>query len=144
MTIYELGGGGGFVLHATCDNKMKLFADGVQLGSNNNWEEVTEFAVATDTRVITIECEDVGAPGGIIASGDNGLTTDSSWTCGTTGTDTASWSPAYEIGALGEGAWGTRVSAGISPQAKWIWDTKTNAEGGAPEFMSCRKVFERK
>ena len=124
---------------------MKLFADGVQLGSSNdNWEEATEFAIPADTRVLTIECEDVGAPGGIIASGDNGLTTDSSWTCGTTGTDAASWSPAYEIGALGVAPWGTRVSAGISAEAKWIWDTEANAKGGPQEFMSCRKVFERK
>ena len=133
-----------FILTATCDNGMIVFADEVEVGNNSDWAVASEFTIPGETKVVTIQCTNTGGPAGIIASGPNGMDTDSSWTCGTTGTDAASWSPAYEIGALGVEPWGTKVSAGISAQAKWIWDTKTNAEGGAPEFMSCRKVFERK
>ena len=64
---------------------MKVFADGVLLASNNNWMETTDVTIPGDTAVITIECIEEHVVAGIIASGSNGLVTDSSWKCGTTG-----------------------------------------------------------
>ena len=63
---------------------------------------------------------------GILASGSNGLKTDSSWTCGTMENDPVSWSNAYEIGTNGVGPWDSfspGYISGISNDASWIWDS---------------------
>ena len=128
---------GPFVLSVTCDNQMKVFADGVHLGSNNNWKETTHVTIPADTGVITIECYDHGVAGGIIASGSNGLVTDASWKCGTTGTSLSGWNRAYRIGQNGRSPWGKRP--GIAANANWIWDSARTWNSGKRQRVSCHK-----
>merc|ERR1719187_630668 len=123
---------GGFVLSATCDNKMKVFADGVLLASNNNWRETTDVTIPGDTAVITIESIEEHVVAGIIASGSNGLVTDSSWKCGTTGTSLSDWNYAYEIGIA-------RPRPRIASNASWIWDSSETWNTGKFQRVSCQK-----
>ena len=71
-------------LFATCDDKMKVYFDG-ELQSQDDamadWRKTSELTIPAGTRVVAIECEDVGAQEGILASTGDGLVTDSGWQC---------------------------------------------------------------
>merc|ERR1719234_1550600 len=49
-----------------------------------NWEAVSQLTIPAGTRVLAIECKDVGQNKGILASTSIGLKTDSSWRCSST------------------------------------------------------------
>ena len=71
-------------LFATCDNKMKVYIDGElqeQDDAMADWRKTSELTIPAGTRVVAIECEDVGAQEGILASTGDGLVTDSGWQC---------------------------------------------------------------
>ena len=85
--------------------------------------------LCADTRLIAIHCEDIMIYGGILASLNTGLVTDSSWKCTSTyqqgwynlDFDDSPWSPAYEIAVNdGNNVW-SRPREGISLDAYWIW-----------------------
>ena len=48
-------------LFATCDNKMKVYIDGVLNEDDNmlDWQKTSTIPLTSDTRVMAIECEDV-------------------------------------------------------------------------------------
>ena len=66
---------------ATCDNNMKMYADGELVMSSDVWHTADEVSLPGDTQLVAIECEDTGNIGGIKASFQGGFTTDSSWRC---------------------------------------------------------------
>ena len=71
-------------LFATCDNKMKVYFDGElqeQDDAMADWRKTSELTIPAGTRVVAIECEDVGAQEGILASTGDGLVTNSGWQC---------------------------------------------------------------
>merc|ERR1712055_517198 len=79
-------------LFATCDNKMKVYFDGelqLQDDAMGDWRKTSELTIPAGTRVVAIECEDVGAQEGILASTDDGLVTNSDWHRGRCGVDLA-------------------------------------------------------
>ena len=74
-------------LHATCDDHMKVYFDGElqpETDAMNTWEAVSQLTIPAGTRVLAIECKDVGQNKGILASTSTGLKTDSSWRCSST------------------------------------------------------------
>ena len=88
-------------------------------------------------RVVSIECEDYGSVGGILASSPTiDLKTDSSWECSRTGLD--DWAPAYEIGSNDAMGWGLRP--GIAGEANWIW-TAAGTWQGEHLNVTCRKFI---
>merc|ERR1719209_1602449 len=71
-------------LFATCDDKMKVYFDGELQGQDDameDWKKTSELTIPAGTRVVAIECEDLGAQEGILASTDDGLVTNSDWQC---------------------------------------------------------------
>ena len=71
-------------LHATCDDQMKVYFDGElqpETDAMKSWLETSQLSVPAGTRVLAIECKDVGMGGGVLASTSTGLKTDSSWRC---------------------------------------------------------------
>ena len=71
-------------LNATCDNEMKVYFDGElqpETAAMKNWGQTSQLSIPAGTRVLAIECKDVGGEGGILASTSTGLKTDSSWRC---------------------------------------------------------------
>ena len=71
-------------LFATCDNEMKVYFDGElqeQDDAMGDWEKTAELTIPAGTRVVAIECEDLGGPEGILASTTTGMKTGPSWRC---------------------------------------------------------------
>ena len=76
-------------LHATCDDRMKVYFDGElqpQTAAMKWWEAVSQLSIPAGTRVLAIECKDLH-PGsarngyGILASTSTGLKTGTAWRC---------------------------------------------------------------
>ena len=68
----------------TCDNEMEMFADGVILGTDDDWTSSTEYVIPGNTRVISVSGIDSGLQFGILGSLSNGMVTNVSWKCDTT------------------------------------------------------------
>ena len=71
-------------LFATCDNEMKVYFDGIeqeQNGAMADWTKTSQLTIPPGTQVLAIECKDIGAQEGILASTEDGLVTDSDWRC---------------------------------------------------------------
>jgi len=131
-------------LHATCDNQMKVYFDGELQEEDDamrDWRKTSELTIPAGTRVVAIECQDLGAQEGILASAEGGLLTSSlSWECATE--PVAGWTmpgfvapqdtfaTAKGLGTHGVRPWGVRP--GISEEAEWIWP------GGDSTFAACR------
>ena len=63
---------------------MKVYFDGElqeQDDAMGDWTKTSELTIPAGTRVVAIECEDLGAQEGILASTDDGLVTNSVWQC---------------------------------------------------------------
>ncbi|KAL9951869.1 hypothetical protein ACROYT_G044608 [Oculina patagonica] len=111
----------------TCDNSMKMFADGISLGKDDYWHKATEYVIPGNTRVISVAGNDAGDLFGILGSLSNGLVTDASWKCSNAyypgwnspDFDDVDWQEAVEIEKNGDGPRGYII--GIAPTAKWIW-----------------------
>ena len=129
-------------LFATCDNKMKVYIDGVLHEDDNmlDWQKTSTIPLNSDTRVMAIECEDVGSQEGILASTNDGMVTDGSWKCSPEAVegwtdpdfDDSSWGAPSVIGGNGIGPWGERP--GIAGEAQWIWPE------GDSSLAYCRKT----
>merc|ERR1712212_186839 len=124
-------------LSATCDNKMKVYFDGElqeQDDAMADWRKTSELTIPAGTRVVAIECGDVGAQEGILASTGDGLVTDSGWQCsdqmveGWTLTGFVpppdTFSSPNSLGSNGVAPWGVRP--GILEDAEWIWPQGTS------------------
>ena len=121
---------------------MKVYIDG-ELHEDDNmldWQKTSTIPMSSDTRVMAIECEDVGSQEGILASTNDGVVTDGSWKCspeaieGWTNPDfdDSAWGAPKVIGANGIGPWGDRP--GIAGEAQWIWPE------GDSSLAYCRKT----
>ena len=104
-----------------------MFADGVSLGKDDDWESSTEYVIPGNTRVISVSGVDRGAQFGILGSLSNGMVTNATWKCNTAESsgwkspdfDDSSWSAAVEVANHGDWPWYN--IAGIASTAKWIW-----------------------
>ena len=54
----------GFKLHATCDNTMKVFADGNLLATNDDWTTTTAVDIPSNADSVEVHCTDLGVVGG--------------------------------------------------------------------------------
>ena len=110
-------------LHATCDDQMKVYFDGElqpETAAMKDWGAVSHLSIPAGTRVLAIECKDVGGVKGILASTSTGLKTDSSWRCssevieGWTQPDFVfppdTFPSANTLGNNGVAPWGVRLS----------------------------------
>jgi hypothetical protein len=135
-------------VHATCDNIMKLYADGILVASKSQFETTFSTTLVKQPAVLAVACEDLHVVGGILVSGSNGLRTDGSWRCTNTYRwgwnkvvfDDSAWTPAYEIGANGMQPWGARYP-NIAADAKWIWTAKDTWQG-KDRMVYCRKTIK--
>ena len=117
----------------TCDNDMEMFADGVSLGKDNDWQSSTDYVIPGNTRVISVAGIDKGRQYGILGSFSNGMVTNASWKCEddeyhgwkSPDFDDSNWPAADEVANHGDKPWGKRP--GIASTAKWIW-TADNAD----------------
>jgi len=122
----------------TCDDEMEMFADGVSLGKDINWEISTEYVIPGNTRVISVSGIDKGHQYGILGSLSNGLVTNASWKCdnvkylgwNSPAFNDSNWPAAVEVAKHGDGPWNNIT--GIAPTAKWIWTS------GQPDNVYCR------
>ena len=93
---------------------MKVYIDGVLQNEDSamaDWTKTFDLTMPAGTKVLAIECLDLGAQEGILASNDVGMLTDGSWSCskvpikGWTGIgfqdNSGSFSPAKVIGVNG-------------------------------------------
>ena len=109
---------------------MEMFADGISLGRDNNWQSATEYVIPENTRVISVQAKDFGSQYGILGSFSNGLVTNASWKCtsisypawSSPDFDDSDWPAAEEIAKHGVRPWGT--FSGIATTAKWIWTAR--------------------
>jgi hypothetical protein len=111
-----------------CDDKMELYADGVQIGKDNGkWFMSKIYKIPAAAKVVAIHGFNVGGPAGIIGSFSTGLLTDSSWRC------TNKKYPKWQSTAFDDSAWpGAEVvrrndklkGPAISKEAKWIWTSR--------------------
>jgi len=126
----------GETLRATCDDVMKVYFDGVlqsETAGMRNWPVTSYLNIPTNTRVLAIECKNLGAQEGILASTTTGLKTDASWLCSKIQVGgwtlpnfvpTYDFAPANREGTNGVAPWGARP--GILVQAEWIWPAGTS------------------
>ena len=134
-------------LHATCDNVMKVYFDGVLQPANpsmQDYHKSSQLTIPGGTQVLAIECLDTGGEEGILASTEDGGVTDETWSCsrdpveGWTGPGFqdpgGSFTKATLEGTNGLGPWG--VIEGIEGQANWI---RPQAEESPPRQAYCRK-----
>ena len=132
-------------LHATCDDVMKVYFDGVLQSSDPamaNYRHSSKLTIPGGTQVLAIECYDEGGAEGILASTDKGVVTDKTWSCsrdlveGWTGPgfqDTSgSFIPPVVQATNGEAPWG--FIEGIEGRANWI----------RPKTSSSRQAYCRK
>ena len=71
-------------LNATCDDVMKVYFDGEeqsQTPAMKKHNEISQLSIPAGTRVVAIECQNLGGGYGILASTSTGLKTDTSWRC---------------------------------------------------------------
>ena len=126
----------------TCDNEMEMFADGVSLGTDNDWQKSTEYVIPGNTRVISVSGIDKGREFGILGSLSNGMVTDASWKCHTFNDsgwnspdfDDSNWPAAVEVANYGDPPWNKKPAAigRIASTAKWIWTADD------PDNVYCR------
>ena len=128
----------GFSATFTCDNEMKMFADGKSLGKDSDWTKPTTYLVPANTRVLSVAGKDTGSQFGIIGSTSHGLVTDETWKCSSDphsewnspDFDDQDWPLATVVANHGDDPWGE--IHGIAERAKWIW--ANNKE----DYVYCR------
>jgi len=118
-------------LRATCDNVMKVYFDGAlqhETAGMRDWTVTSYLNIPANTRVLAIECKNLGAQEGILASTTTGLKTDSSWLCSRIQVGgwylpnfvpTSDFDSPNREGTNSVAPWGGRP--GILVQAEWIW-----------------------
>jgi hypothetical protein len=71
----------GAVINATCDNELKLYADGAEVASSRDWTSTQSVTLPSLPRVLAVACKDLGTVAGILVSVSGGVHSDSSWRC---------------------------------------------------------------
>jgi len=122
----------GSQLSATCTSRMKVYFDGVEQTEQDNDQDpemVSTFDIPEDTKVIAIECDNANSQdsGDILASTEDGLFTDSSWTC-TSNNNIPDWTAADFEDLNGDFTEAIAISENsgpsiedISEEAQFIW-----------------------
>lgn len=89
-----------------CDDiANSIYVDGILVGNTSAWWETWVHDIADDAKVIAVDCQNIGNWGGLIASFDNGLTSDNTWICSINNEsgwydkdfDDSNWNRAYVI-----------------------------------------------
>jgi len=130
-------------LFATCDNTMKVYFDGKLQEVDEamtRWDDTSLLTIPAQTRVLAIECQDLGAQEGILASTEDGLVTGSTWQCSNQMVDgwtqpgfvppQGTFSQPTLLGSNGVDPWGVRPD--ILGNAEWIWPQ------GSSDWAGCR------
>merc|ERR1712193_241743 len=85
LTFNEIGQTlGTDLLYATCDDVMTVYFDGFQQPETDamkHWEKTSQLRIPANTSVLAIQCKNLGAQEGILASLSTGSKTDNSWQC---------------------------------------------------------------
>eukprot|EP00092_Neocalanus_flemingeri_P066723 GFUD01081324.1.p1 GENE.GFUD01081324.1~~GFUD01081324.1.p1 ORF type:complete len:513 (+),score=54.68 GFUD01081324.1:23-1540(+) len=143
----------GTSLFATCDNAMRIYFDGVLQFQDADWPatdiyqwtRTTELVIPSVTKVLGIECQNIKVPEGnywgILASTEDGVVTDESWSC-TSNQNLVGWAELEFEDTEGDFSAASTVTGpstvvsrpNISPSAQWIWSQ-------ASEFASCKKIL---
>ncbi|KAK6173566.1 hypothetical protein SNE40_016991 [Patella caerulea] len=135
--------GRGISGHATCDNRMQFYADGVPYThvNDNDWTKSSIIGIPDNTQVIAIKCLDYGVVGGIKLALSNGVKTDRTWKCSATyeyGWETPEFNDGYwPYAVLPDFDWGSQPAA-LNGRAQWIW---TTGFWGQDTTVYCRKVI---
>ena len=104
-------------LFATCDNVMKIYFDGiVALSEDNDWTITTKIVIPSGTKVVGIQCKDLGGYKGILASSPSGMVTDEGWQC-SANENLVGWSDPGFIDASGD--FSSPTSYGVNGVGPW-------------------------
>jgi len=132
-----------FVLTATCDDKMWVYADGDLVAKGTDWAVAKQVKVPDRTRVLAIRCKDPhdGSLGILASAPEIDLITDSSWKCSRCARkcSTQRWGAASEIRVDEKWNIFSRVRPEISMEAKWIWTTGGKSCRACSQHVICRK-----
>ncbi|CAB4007985.1 Hypothetical predicted protein, partial [Paramuricea clavata] len=132
----------------TIDNKGLLKTDTFETEINGNWKVADRFTLPWNTKYVTIKADNLGGPGGILASFNNNVITNCSWECAnmhgchsTNCENHTNWHSAIEYGpnSASTKPWGGILRSKISEiaeTAQWIWVNDTSAS-----IVWCRKTF---
>lgn len=120
-----------------CDDiANNIYVDGQRVGSTSYWTRTWKYDIADDAKIIAVNCQNTGSWGGLIASFDNGLTSDNTWRCSSNNEsgwydedfDDSGWNTAYVIE---ENQWdngGRSYEYDFPDRATWIWKDKNYYE----------------
>ena len=127
------------------DNEHWVYADGKQIGYNNEWTTTVSCTVPGNTKVVAVMIKDFwGGVGGLLGSFSDGTITDNTWKC------TRTYSEQWNLATFDDNAWPAAVAtrgqedviggpkSDIASNAKWIWagPYETNAD---VVIVYCRK-----
>lgn len=113
-----------------CNNQARnIYVDEQLAGSTEDVEDIWSQGIASDTRLITVECHNTVYSGGLIVSIDNRFTTGTTWRCSSREDgwynldfDDSDWDEAYVIQSnynpTGSGVW---AKDNNFPDHEWIW-----------------------
>jgi hypothetical protein len=127
-----------------------LETDTVNKTINGDWREAERFSLPWNTKYVTIKAGNLHGPGGILASFNNNVITNSSWECAnisdchsTNCDNRTDWHPATEYGLNNASTvpWGTQLESKIYEiveTAQWIWVSDISVKK-----VCCRKTFSK-
>ena len=148
------------MLSAACDDYAKVYVDGALATPSNTaekkWNASSNYNMHACNTLIAISCQDIGTPGGILASTTTGVMTDTTWRC----TDRLEFGWETVGFTESDGVWGTPGTYGsnrpgetrhgnmrhipiahmpaISYSADWIWFGSNDLDGDL-KTVYCRK-----
>ena len=71
----------GLKLTFICDDKVRMFADGIEIGNTSRYFQVSSALVPSNTKILAAMVTNTHGLGAFMASMENGIRTDSSWKC---------------------------------------------------------------
>lgn len=112
-----------------CNNEAaNIYVDEQWVGSTVDWTDVWSQTIASDTRLITVECYNYEGSGGLMTSVKGRPTNDITWRCSSSGGsewhnfdfDDSGWGQPYIIGTnTNPAVWAKDDN--FPDNAKWIW-----------------------
>eukprot|EP00092_Neocalanus_flemingeri_P077113 GFUD01095713.1.p1 GENE.GFUD01095713.1~~GFUD01095713.1.p1 ORF type:complete len:167 (+),score=33.54 GFUD01095713.1:88-588(+) len=134
-------------LFATCDNLLMIYFDGVLQFEDEGWPgtdtyqwtSATELVIPSGTKVLGIECKDLGGNMGILASTSDGLVTNGKWQCSHNDKLVGWAEPGFEDSAEDFSEALTingKSMPNIDNSAQWIWANQTYS------WAACKKRLD--
>ncbi|KAK3717080.1 hypothetical protein QZH41_009449, partial [Actinostola sp. cb2023] len=114
----------------TIDDRGSVYGNGGSMGKDNNiYNRIQSYMFPIDIEVVAIFVENIGGPGGILASFSNGVQTDTHWKCTTrwyrnwhkTNYDDTAWPNAVLRGENGN------TARGLPSTVRWMGVSDPNA-----------------